>query len=465
MRLLKKLLCVAFSVFFAFGVLLIVPQSEASAAFKVDYDEHCDCIYMVNLDTGMVVYEKNSEKVKYPASLTKMLTCMIAIEYFTDPASEYVTISNAVMTDKTLINNEVWSTSYLKEGERVTLRDLLFGAMLPSDNHAALAIAYYVSEQKGNGTLQWFIDKMNAKAEELGCTNSLFMNPHGLYAEHHTSTAKDLFLIAQAGMELDYFANIVSTTVYKRGATNKNTFPEEEGFVGGEARLENSNKMLSTAYERLGYYYQYVKGIKTGFLKVSHHNLATYATKDGYRYIIIALDDGQEKNGDTNYCMIDSRALYYWAFGNLTLREIISSTTAIATVEIEYAWKADTIDLYAAEGFTTLLPNHITQSSIMVVPDIEEKIRAPVTKGEVLGTAQLIYGTEVIGTVQLVAGESVQRSELLYILGLLSGMVESVWFYLFIALVLLAAVFYVMYTLIKAKNMSSLKRVHRYRKM
>lgn len=455
----------AFSLFFAFGVLLIVPQSEANAAFKVDYDEHCDCIYMVNLDTGMVVYEKNAEKVKYPASLTKMLTCIIAVEYFTDPASEYVTISNAVMTDRTLINNQVWSTSYLKEGERVTLRDLLYGAMLPSDNHAALAIAYYVSEQKGNGTLQWFIDKMNAKAEELGCTNSLFMNPHGLYAEHHTSTAKDLYLIAKAGMELDYFADIVSTTVYKRGATNKNTFPEDEGFVGGEARLENSNKMLSTAYERLGYYYQYVKGIKTGFLKVSHHNLATYATRNGYSYILITLDDGQEKNGDTNYCMIDSRALYYWAFTNLTLREIISSTTPIATVEIEYAWKADTIDLYAAEGFTTLLPNHIKQSSIMVVPDIEEKVRAPVKKGDVLGTAQLIYGTEVIGTVQLVAGETVQRSELLYILGILSGMVGSIWFYLFVGLAVLAAVVYVMYTLIKAKNMSSLKRVRRYRKM
>jgi len=244
------------------GVMICVPQTKADAAFVVDYDVTCDAVYMVNLDTDMVVYEKNGHKQKYPASMTKLVTCMITLEYFSDPKSENVTISRDVMTNDTLLKNGVWSTGALKEGERIDLEALLYCAMLPSDNYAALAIAYFVSAEKGDGTLLWFIDRMNEKAIELGCNDTQFMNPHGLYHEDHYTTAHDMYLLAKNAMQVPGFANIVSTTVYNRKATNKNDFAE----TNGKYRLENTNKMLSTAYEGDGYYYQYVKGIKTGFI-------------------------------------------------------------------------------------------------------------------------------------------------------------------------------------------------------
>ena len=229
------------------GVMVCVPQTGANAAFVIDYDVTCDAVYMVNLDTGMVVYEKNAEKEKYPASMTKLVTCMIALEYFSDPGAENVTISREVMTNETLLSNGVWSTGALKEGERLSLKDLLHCAMLPSDNYAALAIAYYVSQEKGTGTLLWFIDRMNEKARELGCTNTQFMNPHGLFHSGHYTTAKDMFLLAQHAMTVPKFAEIVNTTVYRRPATNKNPDFGKEGY-----RLENTNMMLSTAYEKQG---------------------------------------------------------------------------------------------------------------------------------------------------------------------------------------------------------------------
>ena len=461
MNLAKRLSCIVLALVLFTGAMIVKPQSRAEAAFKIDYEPKCDCIYMVNLDTGMVVYEKNADKIKYPASLTKMMTCMIALEYFAAPEAEYVTISNAVMTDRTLINNGVWSNGQLVEGERVTLKDLLYCAMLPSDNYAALAIAYYVSEQKGgNGELQWFIDKMNEKAKELGCENTLFMNPHGLFHEHHYSTAKDLFLIAQAAMNNPELAEIVGEPVYKRGQTNMHpTYSDGKDYC----RLENTNMMLSTAYEE--YFFQYVKGTKTGFIAKSSHNFASYATKDGYSYIIIALDDGAKKNKDTNYAMLDSKALYQWAFSNLALKEVVKSNTAVTTANIDLAWNRDTIELYPKESFTTLMLDNIESSSIMVRTDLPEAIKAPVKKGEVLGTAQLVYGSEVIGTVELVAGETIQRSELLYIFSLISGLFGSTVFIVLVAVLVLVAVAYVAYSLLHARNVSSLKKVHRYRRM
>lgn len=457
----KKIVCTVMVFLTVTTTLLVIPQTEAEAAFKIDYEVNCDCIYMVNLDTGTVVYEKNADKIKYPASLTKMMTCLIALEYFSDPGSEYVTISNAVMTDKTLINNGVWSNGQLVEGERVTLKDLLYCALLPSDNYAALAIAYYVAKEKG-GTddVQWFIDKMNEKAKELGCENTLFMNPHGLFHEHHYSTAKDLFLIAQYAMNIPYFAEIVNTTVYLRGQTNMHpTYSDGKDYC----RLENTNMMLSTAYEQ--YYYQYVKGIKTGFIGKSSHNFASYATKDGYSYIIIALDDGATKNKDTNYAMLDCKSLFQWAFTNLRLKEVVKSNTAVATVNIDLAWSRDTIELYPAESFSTLMLSNIQSSSIMVRTNLPDTIQAPVKKGEVLGSAELIYGSEIIGTVDLVAGETIQRSELLYVFSLISNLFGSTVFIVLLVLLVLIAAIYVIYSLLHARNVSSLKKVHRYRRM
>lgn len=459
MKHLKKAAAMLMTLVLAFGVLTVIPQQKAEAAFVVDYQPYCDAVYMVNLDTGMVVYEKNADKQKYPASLTKMMTCLIALEYFSDPASEYVTIKQSVINDKTCINQGVWSTGYLKTGERVTLKDLLHCAMLPSDNYAALSIAYYVSEQKGDGTVEWFVDLMNKKAREIGCKNTQFMNPHGLFHEKHMTTAEDLFKIASYAMKISYFAEIVNTPVYRRAATNMNPEFGPEG-----ARIENTNKMLSTAYEE--YFYQYVKGIKTGFLSKAGHCFASYATRDGYSYIIICLDDGATKNNGTNYAMLDAKTLYQWAFTSLDLKEIVSSQKPVATVDIDLAWGRDTVDLYPAKSFTTLMPSNVESYSVMVKPNLPEgKLVAPVKKGEILGTADLIYGSEVIGQIDLVTVETVQRSDLLYVLSLITGLFASPVFLAFLVLLVLAGVGYVAVSLLRSSNTASLKRVHRYRRM
>jgi len=354
----------------------------------------------------------------------------------------------------------VWSTGALKEGERLSLKDLLHCAMLPSDNYAALAIAYYVSQEKGDGSLLWFIDEMNNMARELGCTHTQFMNPHGLFHSGHYTTAKDMYLLAKYAMSIPYFTEIVSTTVYRRAATNKNPDFGKEGY-----RLENTNMMLSTAYEKQGYYYQYVKGIKTGFISAAGHTLASYATRNGYSYITILMDDGAKKNSDKNYCMIDAKALYQWAFTSLDLKELVSANSPVAKVGIDLAWSVDTLDLYPSESFTTLMLNNVEPSSIMVKKNIPDTLEAPIKKGQILGTADLIYGSDVIGTIQLVAGETVERSELLYVLSLAGSLFGSPVFIIIIALAACAFVGYFAYSMLRSRSVGSVKRVRRYRRM
>ncbi|MBE6759413.1 MAG: D-alanyl-D-alanine carboxypeptidase [Ruminococcaceae bacterium] len=457
----KRAVSTLMAVIVFLGVLVMIPQTSANAAFVIDYDVTCDAVYMVNLDTGIPVYEKNSEKQKYPASMTKLVTCMIALEYYSDPKAENVTISREVMTNETLLSNGVWSTGGLKEGERLSLKDLLHCAMLPSDNYAALAIAYFISQEKGNGTLLWFIDRMNEKARELGCTNTQFMNPHGLYHSAHYTTAKDMFKLAEHAMTIPYFAEIVSTPVYRRPATNKNPDFGKEGY-----RLENTNMMLSTAYEEKGYYYQYVKGIKTGFIGAAGHTLATYATRNGYSYITILMDDGAKKNSDKNYCMIDAKALYQWAFTSLDLKELVSATKPVTTVDVDLAWSVDTLDLYPQDSFTTLMLNNVEPSSIMVKKkDIPDSIEAPIKKGQVIGTADLIYGSEKVGTITLIAGDTVERSELLYVLKLAGDLFSSPVFLIIFFLAVFGLVGYFVYSLMRSRSVGSVKRVRRYRRM
>ena len=462
MRLRSKIACMLAVLAVITAMITVTPQTTAKAAFVTDYEPHCDCVYMVNLETGIVVYEKNAEKVKYPASLTKIMTCLLTLEYYSDLVNEKVTISNAVMTDKTLLTEGVWSATGLKSGERISLKDLLYCAMLASDNYAALALAYKVSEDKGDGTIDWFIKLMNSKAKEIGCENTQFINPHGLFNENHYTTAKDLYKISKYAMENAEFAEIVGTDVpYYRAPTNMNA---------EKIRMETSNKMMLSAYE--DYFYQYVKGVKTGFLKAAGHTFSAYATKDGYSYLIICLDDGAVSNyGQTNEAMVDSKQLFQWAFSDLSLKEIVNTKTIVASEPIQWAWNKTEVDIVPSESIRTIMPANVELGSILIETHIDGSgygktpdgiIRAPLKQGEKVGTAKLIYANEVIKEIDIVAGETVQRSELLYVLSIVEKMFDSVIFIVFVVLLVLAVVGYVIYSLVHASNLSSLKKVRRY---
>lgn len=222
---------------------------------------------VMDLDTGTILYGKNIDERKYPASITKVMTCMLALE--NSDLTEVVTFSEDAVfkTDGSSIARDV--------GEQMTMEECLYGMMLASANECAYAIAEHVA-----GSLDAFIDMMNARAEELGCSNTHFVTPNGLHDDNHYVSARDMALIAQAAYENETFRTIVGTKTYQIPPTNKH---EEITY------MTNSHGML-LATKVDGYVYPYALGGKTGFTDEAGNTLVTYASKDGVNLVCVVLD-------------------------------------------------------------------------------------------------------------------------------------------------------------------------------
>ena len=166
--------------------------------------------YLMEESTGTILYEKNSDEAHYPASITKIMTTLLALE--NGNLSDMVTFSDDA------INNTEGSGIARDYGEQMTLEQCLYGVMLESANECAYAVAEHVG-----GTVENFVDMMNAKAKELGCTNTHFANPHGLQDENHYTTAHDMALIMREGLKNKKFRRIIGATDYTIKPTNMNS--------------------------------------------------------------------------------------------------------------------------------------------------------------------------------------------------------------------------------------------------
>lgn len=220
---------------------------------------------VMDLDTGTVLYSKNAEKKMYPASITKIMTAMIALER--GNLDDVITFSELVYQIE-----EDSSHQGIQPGEKMTLRDALYGLMLESANDIGNGIAEYFG-----GGLDGFADLMNQKAEELGCVNTHFSNPHGLHSEDHYTCAYDMALIAKAAYAIPEFQKIVATTQYECPPTNVTDVSRY--FV-------NHHRMLQKDSD---YYKEWCIGGKTGYTSDAWNTLATYGEKNGLRLVCIVL--------------------------------------------------------------------------------------------------------------------------------------------------------------------------------
>lgn len=460
----KRIICTMLALLFVFTAMIIQPSAKAEAAFSIDLEENntyldqCGSIFMVNTDTGVTIYEKNAYDKMYPASTTKMMTALLAIELCPDV--------NTMITFDDRIENELMGTDSTKAGfkpnERVSMLDLLYGLMLPSGNDAALGIAYYI----GDGDKELFVALMNERAQQLGCVNTNFVNPHGLHDDNHYSCAYDLALIAAKAMEHPVFATIVSSTAHWIEPTNKN-----EGRY-----VYNTNYLMNVNYSST-YYYSYCKGIKTGRTSKAGNCFVGYATKNGYNYICVCMGAPilSESSGvKFNAAFISARELFDWCFNNLSLKEVVTANTIMQTVDLELAWNKDELTLIPEESFTTLLPSTITGTAVMktyeplpeyTAEDGSIRVTAPVKKGDVIAVMTLTFAGEEIGKVNLIASESVERSDVLYLLSIADNIVSSTVFRVILVIAILAIIGYIVWALMLGKSTGGRgrRKVRRYR--
>jgi D-alanyl-D-alanine carboxypeptidase (penicillin-binding protein 5/6) len=424
------------------SMVLVLTMLFAASASAVALDFDCpvetktDSILLVNLDTGIPVYEKNADQRRYPASTTKIMTYIVAYEHIENMETTRILIKQDIL-DILLGTGSSLSGLERHVGEKMTAKDLFYCLMVSSGNDAALVFADYI----GGGNIQAFVDMMNAKAAELGCTDTHFANPHGLDddTDQHYTTARDLYLITKYALTVPHFSEITNTVSYYCEG--------DEGMYP----LITTNYMIDQV--RGGeYYYTYARGIKTGTTDKAGRCLVSTAIADGYAYMCICLHAPYEEGGKY-YTMLDSAALYRWALLNLRINPAVTKQQPVCEQKVNFAWGVESIQLYPEKEVSALVlkdiggdesetdEEKIDNNFIRIEPQIQDVVDTPIKKGTVLGTAVIYYKDQKLETVNLVAGENVDKSPVLFALYIVNSLLGSLWFWL--AVVLAAAIFVV----------------------
>lgn len=230
---------------------------------------------LINGEDGKVLYESGADEKLYPASTTKIMTALVVLETCEELG---IGLDSHVIVPQEAQGVE-GSSLYLKAGEEISLEELMYGLMLQSGNDAAVALASCVG-----GTQENFIDKMNEKAKELGCTNTHFMNPNGLFDENHYTTARDLAKIAREAMKSEEFRQIVGSQKWSGS---------EDEQVSGTSNEQQSDSAPRTFVNKNKTVFQYEggNGIKIGYTQASGRTLVASACREDTYLIAVVLRD------------------------------------------------------------------------------------------------------------------------------------------------------------------------------
>lgn len=348
---------------------------------------------LIERNSGTVLYEKDADAKVYPASMTKIMTCMLAIE--NGKLSDTVTVSANALEGLT----EEGSTANLKVGERMTLQDLLYCLMLSSANEAANVVAEYVS-----GSIDAFVALMNTRAAELGCTGTHFANTHGLHDENHYTTARDLAIITEAALKTATFRSICSTASYTVGATN----------LSAARNLSTTNRMIVKSTDN-AYYDSRVTGVKTGYTTPAGRCLTATAESGTMSLLSVVCGCPTRilESGDLEFGSFpDTKLLLDYGFSNYTFETVLNTLYPITEIPVKNASATSVVPLAPASSLGIILPVNydaaLLDYTITLVS--EEGVDAPIAAGDVLGTVTVSYQGREIGSTELAAITDISRA-------------------------------------------------------
>lgn len=420
--------------------------AAASNSSKAPTEDNVNshAVYMVNLDSNSVLFEKNAQERIWPASLTKIMTCIVALEQVGDIDKETTSLNADIQTY--LFNLGGVSLGDIRMGETFTIHQLLYAMMLQSANEAAMMVADYV----GKGDSSKFIDKMNQKAKEIGAKNTHFSNSTGLHDEDNYSTAYDLALITEYAMKNPTFEELVTATYYECPPTEKHP----SGVI-----WSSINYMQQVGNE---YYYEGIKGVKTGSLPDSDvggggiRNFISTCTRNGYTYLTVCVGAPQEREDgmryEKNLAFVDTRNLYNWAFENFTVKTLMDVGDEVAEVPVRLSWDIDHIKLLSGSKFASLVANEVTQDSLQKLVEVPEHIDAPITKGDEVGYVKLMLNGEEVGRVKLLAAQSVQRSSALYYADMVKSFLSTFLFKFVLTFIIVILILYIILMIVRNHN-------------
>lgn len=351
----------------------------SSSSYAAPIELTAKSAIVMDARTGKVLYARDAESKRYPASTTKMMTLIVALEH--GNLDEMVTTSqNASSTEG--------SSLWLSPGEQLRLMDMLYGIMLISGNDATVAVAEHIS-----GSVEKFAKLMTEKAHAIGATNTNFTNSSGLPDPNHITTAHDLAKIAAYGYKNPIFSQIVST--------QKKIIP----WPGKDhdRELYNENKML--------WLFDGGNGVKTGYTDAAGRCLVSAAKRNDIQLVAVVLDSDRMWD--------DSIALLDYGFQQLQPMTLFNKGDILKTVKVTDG-KSDAVKLITNDNMIVPISSD-DKEQFRTIIDAPAKIEAPVVAGQKLGVARILYNDTEIGTVDLIATETVERKTFF---GMLWG---SVW--------------------------------------
>lgn len=377
---------------------------------------------VIDATTGKILFEQKKDVALYPASTTKLMTALLAVENL-DPLGE-------VVIDKETANVGEASMN-LKEGEIITVENLLKGLLYVSGNDAAVALAKAVSNDTAT-----FAALMTERAKELGAKNTNFVNPNGLHEDQHYTTAYDMALIAQAALKEPVISNIVSKA--------SDTIPPTN--LTEERVLRSTNQLLrDTPYK-----YEGANGMKTGYTPEAGNCLVASAKKGSTQIITVVLKSSELGR------FADSTILLNYAFENYKTVMPISKGQKMEEVKVRKG-AVNKVMVAAKEDVAATLPINASEDLVTTKLVLDKKVKAPIKKGQTLGEIEIFQVGEKIGTVDAIATESVAEGGILSYIGIEDKTAKVITIILIVVLVLLILLLWI-YIVLKRREIRRKKQ-------
>ncbi len=379
---------------------------------------------LIDADTGRMLYGKNVDIKLYPASMTKMMTAILAIE--NGNLEDVVTVPYEALQT---VNFQEDSAMGLLTGEELTLDQLVSSMLIHSANDAANVIAFHMS-----GSMDAFVETMNQKAAELGMTNTHFVNACGSHDDNHYTTVRDMVTLTQYCMRNEKFRDIVKTLVYKVPQTNKYTLEAERTLV-------NTNLLLGTI-RSLYQYYAPATGVKTGHTSQAGYCLAASASYADMNLISVAMKCDTMDQYDDPYTYADTRAMFEFAFSNYLHQQLASPGDIISSSPVYEAKSDARVALTVQDALTALVPSNVDSSvDIIRNVDVPENIQAPISKGDTIGTVTYTYMGTQIGSAPLIATNDVELNHFLHIFHIIIKVLTSPFFFIPVILIIILSLY------------------------
>ena len=442
------------------------------AAFTPGFALYSEGVYMVNLDTDIVIVSKNADKRLCPASTTKIMTCLVALANIKN-FDAYCEVPYECFNEFSEGNPNYTGPSNADISPRqtnITYWDALYSMMLASACESSNILAYNI----GGGSMEHFYEMMNDMAKQIGCKNTHFSNSHGLYSEDNYTTAYDLYLITKYAIE-NYpgFMKICGTLSYEMPPNDRNP---DGYYISHTCQLMNPNSQ---------YYVEGASGVKTGSIdriykrkgdgwdydnvEYGSRVLVTTAMRDGYTYMIVSLgapyfnEDGTAT--ETQRSFTDHVNLYNWAFSEFEYTLVIGKNEQIMQVEVDKGLNADTVGVVATEDYYTLLPKSLDMTTIQQLRPVVEMMEAPIKKGTDVGQLELRLNDETLAKLKLVTEAEVELDMVAFYSEKLKNILTSPQFIMIVIVLVLLIVLYAVARTIRRNYFRKQAEMQRRRKI